>query len=213
MMTCLMLEFRAGVTETRKTTHCRDSQAVGNLLHQRSCGREGGRGDIRARIAVNDHCSHNVHSGIDDLKHGEGFGEITGILHLRHDTEERHVGDKGENDVGDSQESFLEGHGCRDIVLDIIGCLNSDGNHGDKGGDENTNGGDDGHPKDLLRCPRKGRNAADYQTDNSKDNGAGTVIRDCVEEYREGENVASHQEDNEQQLADKADLSSDRAKE
>lgn len=184
-------------TTRRQITHRWDSQAIGDLLHHRSSGRQSRRCDSRAGIAVDDHSSHNVHGSIDNLQHSEGLGEIGGILHLRHDTEERDVGNEGEDDVGDGQEAFLEGRGRDDIVLDIIGGLDTDGNHRDDGGYQDTDGGDDGHPEDLLCCTRQCRKTADDQTDNSEDNGAGTVVRDGVEQHGEGEDVAGHQEDDE----------------
>lgn len=121
------------------------------------------------------------------------------------------MSNEGKDDVGNRQEAFLEGRGRDDIVLDIRGRLHTDGNHRDDSGYQDTDGRDDGHPKDLLCCPREGRNTADDQADNSKYNSAGTVVRDGVEQHRECENVAGHQEDDEQQLADKENLASDRA--
>jgi hypothetical protein len=199
-------------TARRQVTHRWNGEAVGNLLHHRSSRRKSGRCDIRARIAVDDHGGHNVHSSIDHLEHSEGLGEIAGILHLRHDTEERDVGNEGEDDVGDGQETFLEGRGGDDIVLDISGCLDTDGNHGDDGGDQDTEGGDGGHPEDFLCRAWEGRKTADDQADNSEDNGAGAVVRDSVEQDREGENVTGHQENDEQKLTDEENLASDGAK-
>lgn len=211
-MTYYKLELTHKSTAARRqVTYRWNGEAVCNLLHHRSSRREGGRCDIRARIAVDDHGGHNVHSSIDNLEHSEGLGEIAGILHLRHDTEERDVGNEGEDDVGDSQETFLEGRGGDDIVLNISGRLDTNGNHGDDGGDQDTDGGDDGHPEDFLCRAWEGRKTADDQTDNSEDNGAGTVVRDGVEQDRECENVTGHQEDNEQQLADEENLASDGA--
>ena len=198
-------------TLRRQITHRWDGKTVGNLLHHRSSGRQSRGCDSRAGIAVDDHGSHDVHSSIDNLQHSEGLGEIGGILHLRHDTEERDVGNEGEDDVGDGQETFLEGRGRDDIVLNIIGGLDTDGNHRDDGSYQDTDGGYDGHPENLLCCTRESGKTADDQTDNSEDNGAGTVVRDGVEQHGEGENVTGHQEDDEQQLADEENLTSDGA--
>lgn len=49
----------------------RDGQAVHNSLHDGTGRGESGRGDIGSSVNVDDHGGHNVHGGINNLKHGQ----------------------------------------------------------------------------------------------------------------------------------------------
>lgn len=121
------------------------------------------------------------------------------------------MGDEGEDNVGDGQESVREAGRSGDIVLDVIGGLNGDGNHGDNSGDQDTDSGDGGHHEDLARGTRKRSDGACNQSDHSEDDGTGAVVCDGVERHGECEDVTGHQEDDKQKLANIANFASNGA--
>lgn len=182
-------------------TYSWNGEAVGDLLHDGTSRGQSRRAHIRAGIAVDDHSRNNVHDGIDNLEHSQGLGKFAHVLHFRHDTEEGHVGDIGEDNVGNGQKGVRKRGRRGDVVLDIVWGLNSNGDHGNHSSDEDTDSGGNGHVEHLAGLSRKRANAAKDQADYSEDDSAGSVVGDGVEKHGEGENVTGHQEDDEQDLA------------
>lgn len=121
------------------------------------------------------------------------------------------MGDVSKDDVGNSQESVRKGGRGGDVVLDIVRGLNSNGDHGNEGSDQDTDGGSDGHVEHLSGFARKRANTANDQTDYSEDDRAGSVVCDGVEKNGEGQDVTGHQEDDEQDLAKVEQLAAKRA--
>lgn len=119
------------------------------------------------------------------------------------------MGNVGEDNVGDSKEGVDKGDFGGDVVLNIIGGLDSNGDHGNKSGDQDTDSRNDRHVEYLSRCAWQCANTAKDQADDTKNDGAGTVVGNGVEQHGEGEDVTGHQEDNEQQLAHEGNLSAD----
>ena len=195
-----------------KETYSRNGQAVRDLLHDRARRGESRGRNVGTGVAVDHHRSHNVHDRVNDLQHGQRSREHLHVLHFRHDTEERDVGNKGKDNVRHGQEGIGEAGRGGDVVLDVVRCLHADGDHGDDGRDQDTDGRDGGHDEDLVRGSRECTEEADDQTDNSKDHGAGAVVGDRVEQHGECKDVAGHQEDDEQELAEVENFPSDRSK-
>jgi hypothetical protein len=123
------------------------------------------------------------------------------------------VGDKGEYDVCNCQESVDESRVGNDIVLDIVGSLDTDGNHSDDSSSQNTDGRNSRHDENLVTGSWESANTADDQTDHAEDDRASAVVGDGVEQHGKSENVAGHEENDEKQLAPVADFTADWAHE
>lgn len=75
--------------------------AVRDLLEERACASEGGRGDVCAGVAVGDGCDDEVHRCVDGLEETQRFGVVLRVLELGDEAEEGDVAGIGEDDIRD----------------------------------------------------------------------------------------------------------------
>ena len=186
-----------------------DGDSVGDLAHQGSGGAQGGRGDFATNVVVDDDGGGEVERDFEALEHEEGLLEVLGGFHFGDETEEGDVGAVGEDDVGDGLECCVEG--CLGGGVDGAAgvALDTDGDHGDHDGAEDTDEGGEGDPGHALHGTGDGKGQGDQHADQGEDDGAGAVVRDCVHHDTEGEDVAAHDEDAEQELTGAEELTTE----
>ena len=186
-----------------------DGDAVGDLAHQGSGGAQGGRGDFATNVVVDDDGGGEVERDFEALEHEEGLLEVLGGFHFGDETEEGDVGAVGEDDVGDGLECCVEG--CLGGGVDGAAgvALDTDGDHGDHDGAEDTDEGGEGDPGHALHGTGDGKGQGDQHADQGENDGAGAVVGDCVHHDAEGEDVAAHDEDAEQELTGAEELTTE----
>ena len=84
-----------------------------------------------------------------------------------------------------------------DIDTVLVGMLNTDSNHGDHHGREDTNERGDRHPRDLLHGPGQAEDDGQDHTTHAVDNSADGMLGDMVHHGIPGEKVAAQDEDQE----------------
>lgn len=181
----------------RGRTHGRNGNSIGDLLHDGTGGTQSWRSDVVADKVVNDDGSHDVQANFKDLQHAKRLGKVLGLLHLGNETKEGDVGAVGEDDVGDGGERVVEVGLGGDVDVAALE-LDTDGDHGDQDGGEDTDKGGNGDVGHVLDGPGQGEYHADDHAHDTENDGAGSVVGDGVHHGREGDDMAPHDEDGEE---------------
>lgn len=136
----------------KKETYSRNGNSIGDLFHDGTGGTQSRRSDVVADKVVNDDRSDDIQANFKDLQHAECLGKVLGLLHLGNKTKEGDVRAVGKDDVGDGGERVVEVGFGGDVDVAALE-LDTDRDHGDQDGGEDTDKGGNGDVGHVLDGP------------------------------------------------------------
>ncbi|KAG9533402.1 putative amino acid transporter, partial [Aureobasidium melanogenum] len=181
-----------------------DGNAVGDLANDGASRTNSGRLDVGTREAIDDDSDDDVKRTSASLQHAQGLGEISGVLHLRNETEVGDVGTEGNKDVGDSYNTSAErGHARRSDGVSVGASrrIDSDANHSNEDGSRDGQARSNGHEGDVLHGSWDAEDHGHNHANNSENNGASSVVGKDVQHDGERQDVSGHDEDQEDDLS------------
>ncbi|KAH0357798.1 putative amino acid transporter, partial [Aureobasidium melanogenum] len=186
-----------------------DGNSVGDLANDGASRANGRRLDIGTSEAVDDDSDDDVKRTSASLQHAQSLGEISGVLHLRNETEVGDVGTEGNKDVGDGYNTSAErGHARRSDCVSVGASrrIDSDANHSNEDGSRDGQARSNGHEGDVLHGSWNAEDHGNNHANDSENNGASSVVGKDVQHDGESQDVSGHDEDQEDDLSGFRDL-------